>query len=109
MAKTLKFSYNDKDYTLEFTRETVKIMERAGFVADDLFVRPMTLLPDLFAGAFLANHRNVKRSQIDEIFNAMTDKSELISKLVEMYREPLLTLTDDPEDGAGNVRWTASF
>ena len=109
MAKTLKFSYKGVDYTLEFTRESVRVMENMGFVADDLFTRPMTLLPSLFAGAFYAHHRGMKRKDIDEIFNAMTNRSELITKLVEMYRDPIATLTEEPEEGEGNVSWTASF
>ncbi len=109
MAKTLKFTYEGKDYTLEFTRESVRAMENTGFVADDLLTKPMTLLPNLFAGAFYAHHKKVKRSEIDKIFDAMTDKTDLIPKLVEMYREPLATLTEEPEEGAGNVTWEANF
>jgi len=26
-----------------------------------------------------------------------------------MYREPIATLTEEPEEGEGNVSWTASF
>ena len=35
-AKQLKFTYKDKEYTLEFTRRTVAEMEKKGFIA----VRP---------------------------------------------------------------------
>ena len=35
MAKQLTFSYNGKDYVLEFTRNTVRQMESGGFIADD--------------------------------------------------------------------------
>ena len=31
MAKQIKFSYKDKEYTLEFTRKTVSQMEDEGF------------------------------------------------------------------------------
>ena len=63
----------------------------------------------LFAGAFLANHRFVKQEVIDEIFSKMTNKSELIGKLAEMYNEPIMTLIDEPEDAEGNLDWTASW
>ena len=36
MAKQLTFSYNGKDYVLEFTRNTVRQMESGGFIADDI-------------------------------------------------------------------------
>ena len=109
MGKQLKFTYQDREYCLEFTRKSVEAMEKTGFVASDLSDKPMTVLPALFAGAFLANHRFVKRDVIDEIFSKMTNKSELISKLSEMYNEPILTLVDEPEESEGNVSWTASW
>ena len=81
MAKQLTFNYNGKDYTLEFTRATVRMMEADGFVANDIESKPMTVLPDLFRGAFLAHHRFEKRPVIDEIYTHMTNKPLLIEKL----------------------------
>lgn len=113
MAKQLiiKDPSSDKTYTLEFTRKSVETMEKQGFVAADVERKPMTLLPTLFAGAFLAHHRFVKRDVIDNIYNRLNRKDELISKLVEMYNEPLLTLLDDPESESdeGNLEWTAAW
>ena len=61
MSKQLRFTYKDKEYCLEFTRRSVETMERNGFIANDIREKPMTTLPALFAGAFLANHRFVSR------------------------------------------------
>ena len=66
-------------------------------------------VPALFSGAFLANHKFVKKETIDEIFSKMTNKTELIGKLAEMYNEPILALVDEPEETEGNVDWTASW
>ena len=109
MAKQLKFTYKDVEYTLEYTRKTVTEMERKGFVASDVETKPMTTLPQMFEGAFLAHHRYVKKTLISEIYDKMTNKEELIGKLSEMYNEPILTLIEEPEDTEGNVDWTASF
>ena len=109
MGKQLKFTYQDKEYCLEFTRKSVETMERQGFIASDITDKPMTVLPALFAGAFLANHKFIKKEVVDEIFLKMTNKSELIGKLSEMYNEPILALVDEPEDTEGNVDWTASW
>ena len=109
MSKKICLTYQDKEYTLEFTRKTVEAMERQGFVASELESKPMTVLPALFAGAFLANHRFVKRDTIDEIFSHLTNKQELIGKLAEMYNEPIITLVDEPEENEGNAGWTASW
>jgi hypothetical protein len=109
MSKQLRFTYGDKEYCLEFTRKSVELMEKNGFVAADITAKPMTVLPALFAGAFLANHRFVKNEVINEIFSKMTNKSELIGKLSEMYNEPIMALVDEPEESEGNVDWTASW
>lgn len=109
MSKQLRFTYQDKEYCLEFTRKSVELMEKNGFVASDINDKPMTVLPALFAGAFLANHRFVKNEVIDEIYSKMTNKSELIGKLSEMYNEPILALVNEPEESEGNVNWTASW
>ena len=109
MAKQLKFTYQDKQYCLEYTRKSVETMERNGFVASDIQNKPMTTLPALFAGAFIANHRFVKQDVIDAIFAKMTNKGELIGKLAEMYNEPIMTLVDEPDEAEGNLDWTASW
>ena len=109
MNKQLKFTYQDKDYCLEYTRRSVEQMEKQGFVAQDIQTKPMTVLPALFAGAFLANHRFTKADVIDEIFSKMTNKSELIGKLSEMYNEPIMALVDEPTESEGNLEWTASW
>jgi len=109
MAKQIIFEYKGKEYTLEFTRKSIEIMERQGFVASDITDKPMTTLPTLFAGAFLAHHRYVKKEVIDEIFSKIKNKQELISKLAEMYNEPILALVEEPEEDEGNIEWEASF
>ena len=98
-------------YTLEYTRKSVEMMEKSGFVADDVQRKPMTMLPALFAGAFLAHHRFVKRDVIDNIYAHLNHKDELISALVEMYNEPLLSLLDEPEQegNEGNLNWKTGW
>lgn len=109
MAKQLIFTYEDKEYTLEYTRRTVAEMEKKGFVASDITDKPMTTLPALFAGAFLAHHRFVKEDVINTIYNKLTKKEELIGALAEMYNEPIMALVEEPEEDKGNVNWTATW
>lgn len=109
MAKDIRFVHDGKEYRLEFTRKSIEIMERQGFVASDIVEKPMSTLPALFAGAFLAHHRYVKKEIIDEIFSKMKNKQELISKLAEMYNEPILALVDEPEEAEENIIWEANF
>lgn len=109
MAKQLIFTYEGKEYTLEFTRRTVAEMEKKGFIASDITDKPMTTLPALFAGAFLAYHRFVKGDVIDNIYSKLTKKEDLLGKLAEMYNEPILTLVEEPEEAEGNLDWTATW
>lgn len=109
MAKQLRFTYQNKEYVLEYTRKSVEIMEKKGFVASEIETKPMTVLPALFAGAFLAHHRGEKPEVIDAIYSKMTNKQDLIGKLAEMYSEPIMALVDEPEESEGNLDWTASW
>lgn len=110
MSKQMTFEYGGQEYTLEFTRRTVADMERKGFIASEITEKPMSTLPALFAGAFLAHHRFTKRETIDDIFSKLTKKEELIGKLAEMYNEPIMSLVEEPEEGnEGNVDWTATW
>lgn len=109
MSKTIEFTYDDKDYVLEFTRRTVEQMERQGFVASDVRDKPMLTLPALWAGAFLAHHRGLKPSVIKEIYDLCENKQELIGKLSEMYNEPIMALIEEPEKSEGNVIWKANW
>lgn len=108
MAKQIKFTINEKQYTLEFTRKTVETMEKQGFSVQNIGDKPMSVLPQLFAGAFLAHHKFEKRAVIDGIFAKMKNREELFSTLVEMYNEPLLAIMAEPESDEGNVDWTVN-
>jgi hypothetical protein len=109
MAKTINFTFEDVDYTLEYTRASVMTLEKQGFNIGDISEKPLTTLPALFAGAFLAHHRFVKRDVIDRIYEKMTNKMELVMKLAEMYNEPIEALVDEPEESEGNLTWGASW
>lgn len=105
-AKQIKFTIDGTDYTLEYTRNTVKQMEQNGFRVDDIGTKPMTMLPALFAGAFLAHHRFVKQDRIDYIFSQLSEKDKLLEKLAEMYNEPISAMLDESEGNEGNAKWT---
>lgn len=108
MSTKINITYENRTYTLEYTRETVRTMESMGFIADELFTKPALRIPELFYGAFAAHHRGIKRKDVDRMFNGLQGRSELIQKLVEMYRDTLSTLMDEPDGVEGNVTWTVS-
>lgn len=109
MAKTINFNFEGEDYTLEFTRNSVATLEKQGFNIGDISDKPLTTLPALFAGAFIAHHRFVRREVVDRIFDKMTNKKDLVMRLAEMYNETIESLVDEPEESEGNLEWGASW
>ena len=99
----INLTYEKKEYILEYNRQSVKTMESQGFVLEELTAKPMTMIPLLFQGAFIKNHRGIKRNLMDEIFEEVGDKTALMEALMEMYAETLGTLTDSA--GEGNATW----
>lgn len=107
--KDIRITYKGNEYVLEFTRRTVEQMERNGFKIEMVSEQAVIGIPTLFRGAFLANHRFVKQELMDEIYNSISNKVNLISKLAEMYNEPLIALLDGEEKPEGEQGWTANF
>lgn len=107
MSTKINFTYDGKDYCLEYTRQTVKKMEDRGFVAARILEAPMSVLPELFAGAFMANHKYTDRKVIDAIFDKLQDKKQLVETLSQMYNEPLDALMSDGDEGNG-IAWTTA-
>lgn len=103
MAKTMTFTYDGKDYTLEFTRQTVVQTENMGFNANDIDTKPVTSLSILFRGAFLAHHRDLPAKEVDKIFENFS-KEGLLEALAELYYEPIRVLMEDNSKNA--VKWT---
>lgn len=109
MSKTITIPYNGTEYTLEFNRESVKLLERAGFDINLIRPQPMTMLPMLFEGAFHMHHRRVEKDVIRKMFDKIKGKDELMNALLELYNEPVKALFDEPEDDEGNVTWGKNF
>jgi hypothetical protein len=110
MAKQIELEYEGKKYCLEFTRESVKQMEREGFVLEDVVRKPLLTLPIFFAGAFKAHHRfDAKQKKIEEIFEKIENKEGLFSKLLDMYQYPMEEMIDDEKNEGNAIAWEASF
>ena len=100
MSTKITITYDDNDYVLEYSRNSVKQMEAQGFVLDKIAEQPMTMIPLLVYGAFTKNNKGIKRSLVDEIYEHITDKigdgdNGFIHALLEMYAETVTTLTNN--------------
>lgn len=111
MSKQLNFEYNGTNYCLEYTRASVKYMEQTmGFNPNDVQDKLMTRLPQLFHGAFIAHHPNIRTKLTDAIYDTMDDKVGLFKCLMEMYNDPYTQMLEAPKGDAGNVtKWTANW
>jgi len=99
----IKLTYNKKDYELGFNRKTAAALEAQGFKADELTEKPSVMIPMLFYGAFMARNSGIKRNLVDEIFDNLTKKQELIQVLAENYIETVSSLVEDAPEG--NAVW----
>lgn len=109
MNTKIRFTYEGIDYVLEYTRHTISMMEERGFVISDVNKKPMSSLPRMFSGAFLANHKHTKQETIDAIYAKMPNKEGLFEKLTVMYTEAIEALMDEPEEDEGNIQWEAGL
>lgn len=105
MARTtLDFEYNGKEYSLAFTIEVVKRLDRSGLIAEIANGnRPLTMTEDLFKAAFEANHPTVSNRVREAIFNELEESSEdgsLLECLLEMVNEAREAMTPK-----GNAKW----
>lgn len=109
MAKNQEFSKivvrdaEGNKYTLEYSRKSVEVMEKAGFKID--MDKPNTMIKDLFYGAFRVNHRGVTQDKAKEIWDAQKDKEGLLGALTKLYMKPLEDLMAEPEGEDGNPTW----
>lgn len=108
MSTIITVTYDKKSYDLEYSRNSVKSMEQQGFVLDQIGDKPMTMVPLLVYGAFMKNHKGIKRSLVDEIYEHIADKigdgeNGFIQTLLEMYADTVNTLTENNSVDEGNV------
>lgn len=105
MTRKIHFVYKGKKYDLEYTRSSIKEMERKGFKVAEVMDKPISLLPEMFAGAFIANHRFTSRKLIDEMFSKFDDKAELLSALAEMYSLVIDDFVAELERAKNGLAW----
>jgi len=100
------FEHKGTQYTLEFTRDAIKQMERVGFSIENAANQPITSLLTLFKGAFIAHHPRTSQTVIDEIWENLGDKDGLFEALANLYNEPMEALMKEPEDESKKITWS---
>ena len=105
MAKTIDITYKGVSYTLEFSRRSLDVLfNKLCFTPSDSAVVQLVQLPKLFRGAFFMHHPRVEQRTVDELYDALVKQhgtSTLLTKLTELYYEPLSAMLEEPENGGG--------
>jgi len=82
----IKDKKNNREYTLEFDRDSVRFAESRGFKLEDVDEYVMTKVPEFFWYAFRMHHKSVALNQAEEILKEIGGLNEAIAKrLVELY------------------------
>lgn len=110
-AKVINFHSPDgkNTYELTFTRDSVEATERAGFQIGQ-YTQMTNLLSNsraLFYGAFIARNKGIKRKVVDEMFQHIEDKEDLMGVLLEMFMDASKSLlaTDTEDKTTKNATW----
>jgi hypothetical protein len=107
MNTKINLTYKGTDYTLEYDRMSVKLLENQGFSLEEFSKKPMSNIELAFTGAFIKNHRKISQTTIDEIYSKLKDKTSLIQVLSTMISECYESLMEEPDGDEGNINWEA--
>lgn len=105
MNTKINLKYKGVPYTLEYDRNTVKLLEAHDFDITEFLKKPMSNVELAFSGAFIKNHRKVSQNVIDEIYKSCPNKENLTNQLLKMINETYESLFEEPENDEGNVTW----
>ena len=82
------------DYTLEFSRESIKFAEGRGFKIQDVDDYQMSKVPEFFWYAFRMHHPSVSLAQAEDILYRMGGMSEALGqRLGELWAAPYKALS----------------
>ena len=90
---------NNKDYTLEFSRDTIKFAEARGFKVQDVDDYKMTKIPEFFWYSFRMHHPQVSMNQAEKILDRCGGMSEaMLQRLGELWVAPFDALVSHEGD-----------
>ena len=105
MSKTkIEFTRENKDYTLEFTADSLKKMEKRGVNFSTIQDNVVNAPTELFSGLFIEHHDDVPEDLRVEIFHELTeveDGEALETVMVDMLGEAI----EELRQHKGNVKW----
>lgn len=96
--RKLKLKINEKDYTLEMNRDSIKWLEAMGFDIDEFDKKPLTFYDLIWTSLFLANHKDVNPNlalKLMETYEKSGKKPAKVVKFaIEEYQAFMNALSD---------------
>ena len=93
-----KLKINDKEYTLELTRDSIKWLEAYGFDLEKFNERPVTYYDLLWNSLFIQNHKDVNPSlalKLMESYQSMgKNPAQIVKFAIEEYQSFINALAD---------------
>ena len=103
-VEPIKLKFKDgKEYTLEFSRETVAEAEEGGFKRFDFMDKIMTRSTEIFYYAFKMHHPDITKEETDEIlFEDLGGMPNgMLDRLTDLFNAPydaLINETGEPKN-----------
>ena len=104
--KKIKISYDDTEYVLEFTPDSLKQMERNGFNFTKMNDYILTAPEELFYGAFITNHKRVPQAKRKEIWDSLCNQNENGEYLTDVIGDMISEAITELNTHQGNVAWS---
>lgn len=96
--RKLKLKINDKDYTLEMTRDSIKWLEAVGFSIEEFDKKPVTFYDLVWTSLFITNHKDVNPSLAIKLMDTYKKDGKNPAKVVrfaiEEYQSFMNALAD---------------
>lgn len=85
--RKLKLKINEKDYTLEMNRDSIKWLEAMGFSMEEFYKKPITFYDLIWASLFLANHKDVNLNLAFKLMETYEKSGKKPAKVVKFAIE----------------------
>ena len=89
--RKLKLKINDKDYTLEMNRDSIKWLEATGFSIEEFYKKPITYYDLIWTSLFLANHKEVNPNLAIKLMDTYQKSGKNPAKVVKFAIEEYQT------------------
>lgn len=89
--RKLKLKINDKDYTLEMNRDSIKWLEAMGFSIEEFDKKPITFYDLIWTSLFVANHKDVNPNLAIKLMETYEKSGKKPAKIVKFGIEEYQT------------------